>query len=78
MFFPLAVDKGLQEVFRNQPRRGTYGCFLEMPQRSEVGYPLTTTGAFASVNKILGHQLAGLASLIFEQKKCLELWDITT
>eukprot|EP00435_Cladocopium_sp_Y103_P047996 s1160_g14.t1 len=29
----------------------TYGCFLEMPQRSEVGYPLTTTGPFASVNK---------------------------
>ncbi|CAK9078614.1 unnamed protein product [Durusdinium trenchii] len=28
-----------------------YGCFLEMPQRSAVGYPLTTTGVFRSVNR---------------------------
>eukprot|EP00437_Effrenium_voratum_P026933 CAMPEP_0181411492 /NCGR_PEP_ID=MMETSP1110-20121109/7905_1 /TAXON_ID=174948 /ORGANISM="Symbiodinium sp., Strain CCMP421" /LENGTH=475 /DNA_ID=CAMNT_0023534117 /DNA_START=48 /DNA_END=1472 /DNA_ORIENTATION=+ len=28
----------------------TYGCFLEMPQKGMVGYPLTTTGTFRSVN----------------------------
>ena len=30
---------------------GTYGCFLEMPQKSSVGYPLTTTGVFRTVSK---------------------------
>jgi len=29
----------------------TYGCFLEMPQKSSVGYPLTTTGVFRTVSK---------------------------